>query len=107
MIHHEGLNNLKSELRELRTTIVDSFRGLRKFLDDHRCASDFIEKVRSHHEDHEEHEVYGQEDYLLGGFQTRLNHTFVSFVPFVVNPSFHWVAGLPRWAFRGANIPAA
>jgi len=27
-------------------------------------ASDFIERIRSHHEDREEHEVEGQEDYL-------------------------------------------
>jgi hypothetical protein len=50
--------------------MLENFRGLRKFLDDHRYASDFIEKVRSHHEgrESEEHEVDGQEDYLFGGF---------------------------------------
>jgi hypothetical protein len=92
--------------RALLTTMLENFRGLRKFLDDHRYASDFIEKVRSHHEgrEREEHEVDGQEDYLLGGFQTRLNHTFVSFVPFVVNPSFHLVAALPRWALRSSVV---
>jgi hypothetical protein len=31
--------------------MLENFRGLRKFLDDHRYPSDFIEGIRSHHEE--------------------------------------------------------
>jgi len=44
------------------------------------------------HPERKEHQVDGQKILFRGGFQTRLNHTFVSFVAFVVNPSFHLVA---------------
>jgi hypothetical protein len=46
------------------------FAACANFLDDHRCASDFIEGIRFHYEDREEHEVEGQEDYFLeAGFK--------------------------------------
>jgi len=64
-------------------------------------ASDFIERIRSHHEDREEHEVEGQEDYFLGGVSSPLlNHTRGSFVSFVVNSTFHLVAALPGFGSR-------
>jgi|GEM_PF-4855803 len=49
--------------------MLENLRGLRKFPDDHRYASDFIEGIRSHHEEREEHEVEGQEKFLEAGFK--------------------------------------
>ena len=46
------------------------FAARANFLDKHGYASDFIEGIRSHHEEREEHEVEGQRDYFLeAGFK--------------------------------------
>ena len=47
-----------------------------RLLDNHGYASDSIEKFRSHHEEREEHEVEGQEDYFFRrASNPLLNHT--------------------------------
>jgi|EndophyteCoNSPM_1038545.scaffolds.fasta_scaffold47753_1 hypothetical protein len=51
---------LPSDLRVLLCLKVFAARA--NFLDKHGYASDFIEGIRSHHEEREEHEVDGQED---------------------------------------------
>jgi hypothetical protein len=65
-MHHEAHEGHESlSIPKLRTTMLENFRGLRaNFLDDHGYATDFIERIRSHHEDREAHEVEGQEDYF-------------------------------------------
>ena len=44
------------------------------FLDDHRYASDFIERIRSHHEDAKSTKLKDRKIFFRGEFQTRLNH---------------------------------
>jgi hypothetical protein len=45
------------------------------FLADHRYASDFIEGIRSHHEDAKSTKLKDRKIFFRGGFQTRPNHT--------------------------------
>jgi|InoplaCoSPM_1038584.scaffolds.fasta_scaffold28698_1 hypothetical protein len=56
--------------------MLENSRGWANFLDAHGYASDLIERIRSHHENREEREVEGQEDYFWGRVSTALlNHT--------------------------------
>ena len=56
---HEGFGKFVLKLRALRTTMLESFRGLRKFFSLPILTCRIYEKIRSHHEAHEGHEGFG------------------------------------------------
>ena len=85
--------------------MLENFRDLRKFLNDHHYPSDFIEGIRSHHEEAKSAKWKDRKIFLGARFKPALlNHTLRELRVLRGLPNFHLVAALPRWVLCGKTL---